>query len=80
MVELEDLVSDIVKELVPIEDSYDITTEELDGVYTINVDVKKDYIGKVIGKGGKIAKSIRSIVKGYAIKHKIKVFVSINEF
>ena len=57
---MKELVEYLVKELVDNKDAVVITESE-DGVIGVSVD-KKD-MGKVIGRQGKIAKAIRTIVK-----------------
>ena len=60
---MKELVEYMVKELVDNKDAVVITESE-DGVIGVSVD-KKD-MGKVIGRQGKIAKAIRTIVKAAA--------------
>ena len=70
-----ELVEFLVKELV---DNKDAVIVALDGE-TINVTVSKDDMGKVIGKQGRIAKAIRTIVKAASAKENIKYAVEILE-
>ncbi len=58
-----ELVTYIVKELVDNKEAVNITSEESDGVVTLTIHVAEDDIGKVIGKQGKIAMSIRALAK-----------------
>ena len=52
--------------------------ERQDGSYLhLELSVAPDDMGKVIGKGGKIAKAIRSVVKAAAARENIKVMVDI---
>lgn len=60
---MKELVEYLVKELVDNKDAVVITESE-EGVIGVSVD-KKD-MGKVIGRQGKIAKAIRTIVKAAA--------------
>ena len=76
---MEDLVGFIVDSLVDNKDAVTIESSEEDGVLVINIISEKDQIGKIIGKQGKIAKAIRTIVKAGANKKKIKVSVEIIE-
>ena len=69
-----ELVTFMVKSLVDKKDAVEVTLAD-DGV--INVKVDKDDIGKVIGRQGRIAKSIRSVVKAAATKEDKKVIVDI---
>lgn len=67
----------IVKALVVKKDAVNIN-EAVDGNfirYTVSVD--KDDFGKVIGKEGKIAKSIRSIMGAIATIRDVKVVIDI---
>lgn len=43
----------------------------------IQLKVAPDDMGKVIGKQGRIAKALRTVVKAYAMKENIKVTVEI---
>ena len=61
---MENLVKYIVENLVSNKEAVEIRTEqESETSYVIHVKVDKNDMGKVIGKNGKIAQSIRSIVK-----------------
>ena len=60
---MEELVRYIVENLVSNKDAVKITSESDNNEVTIKVVVAKEDMGKVIGKGGKIAQSIRAIVK-----------------
>ena len=71
-----ELVTFMVKSLVDKKDAVEVTLTE-DGVINVNVD--KDDIGKVIGKDGRIAKAIRTIVKAAANKQQAKYTVVILE-
>lgn len=71
-----ELVTFMVKSLVDKKDAVEVTLAD-DGV--INVKVDKDDIGKVIGKDGRIAKAIRTIVKAAANKQQAKYMVVILE-
>ncbi len=73
---MKDLVSFMIQSLVDNKDAVDITLLE-DG--TINVKVDKADLGKVIGKDGRIAKAIRTIVKAVGNKQQIKYTVVILE-
>ena len=70
-----ELVEYLVKELVDFPDK--VTVSE-DGE-TIKVSVVKQDMGKIIGRQGRIAKSIRTIVKSAAVKQGKKCTVEILE-
>ncbi len=72
-----ELVKLIAKSLVDHPDEVVVTQTESDGVITIDLQVAADDMGKVIGKQGSIAKSIRTVVKAAASKGDKKVEVKI---
>ncbi len=77
---MKELVEYIVKSLVENPDKVKVSTEEESEKVTIlNIEVDSNDLGKVIGKGGKIANSIRTIVKSASTKSKKRFIVKINE-
>lgn len=76
---IENLLSVIVRELVDNKDAVRIERDDSaqDGLIVYRVIVDSNDMGKVIGKQGRTAKSIRSIVRAAAIKNNIKVAVEI---
>ena len=74
---MKELVEVIVKALVDSPDNVEIS-ERVDKKTTIlEVRVADSDMGKVIGKQGRIAKAIRSVVKAAAAKEDRKVIVDI---
>ncbi|UKI21370.1 MAG: KH domain-containing protein [Christensenella sp.] len=73
-----ELVEYLVSSLVP---DGDYTVEMRDGVNAndIVVTIAKKDIGKVIGKQGRIAKAIRTLVKSASAKSNVKYNVVIEE-
>ena len=76
---MEELVKFIVGELVENKDNFVIESSEQDGVTVINIIAEKSEIGKIIGKQGRIAKAIRTIVRAGSSKSNKKVAVEIIE-
>jgi uncharacterized protein len=76
---MEELVKFIVDQLVDDPSAVEVKSSEEDGILVINVIAEKEQIGKIIGKQGRIAKAIRTIVKAGANRSKIKVSVEIIE-
>ncbi|MGN1098809.1 MAG: KH domain-containing protein [Christensenellales bacterium] len=76
---MKDLVEFLVRELV--DDMTDVEITEIEkGNYTeINVALPSSQMGKVIGKQGRIAKAIRTVVKAAAGKDYKKYSVEITE-
>ena len=74
---MKELVELIAKSLVDCPDEV-VVNETIDGdTITIELNVAPDDMGKVIGKQGRIAKAIRSVVKAAAAKEDKKVVVDI---
>lgn len=74
---MKELVEVITKALVDDPDSV-VVSEKMDKKTTIlEVHVADSDMGKVIGKQGRIAKAIRSVVKAAAAKEDKKVIVDI---
>ena len=77
---MKELVEVIAKALVDSPDEVAVTERiENDGTIVIELHVADNDMGKVIGKKGRIAKSIRTVVKTVAIKQDKKVVVDIVE-
>lgn len=76
---MKDIVEYIVKSLVKDKDSVSLTETEGNGEIVIHVNVAEDDIGRVIGRKGKIASSIRAIVKSISSRQNKKVFVKFGE-
>ena len=73
------LVEVIAKALVTRPDEVQVS-EEVDGRNIIvRLKVADEDIGKIIGKSGRIAKAIRTVVKAAAIKQNVRVTVEIIE-
>ena len=77
---MENLVKYIVENLVDNKEMVEVsTTEESEKVSVVTVSVAKDDIGKVIGRNGKIAGSLRTIVKSASAKSGKRFIVKIGE-
>ena len=75
---MKELVLDIVKALVDNPDEVVVTETEKDKAVIIDLKVAPSDMGKVIGKSGRIAKSIRAVVSAAASKTDKKVIVEID--
>lgn len=76
---MEELIKYIAQELVGASDIIVESEEGENGETNIKLYVEKSDIGKVIGKQGRIAKAIRTIVKAAAIKQNIRCNLEILE-
>ena len=77
MITVEALVEYIVKELVNEKDQVNVTRVERDDAIVIEVRVNQEDMVKIIGKQGKIARDIRTVVKAASSKEDKKVIVDI---
>ncbi len=76
---MQKLLELLVKTLVTNEDKVKVTVDEQEKQITFNVVVDESDIGKVIGKNGKMANSIRTIIKSIGAKEHKKVFVKFGD-
>ncbi len=74
---MKELVEVIAKALVDHPDEVSVTETESDKSILVELRVAQADMGKVIGKQGRIARSIRSVVKAAASKQDKKVIVEI---
>ena len=75
---MKELVEVIAKALVDRPDEVSVSQRETDNAIILELKVAKDDMGKVIGKQGRIAKAIRSVVKAASTKVEKKVIVDIS--
>ena len=74
---MKELVEYIVKELVDKPEEVKINETQGESIAILEISVAPDDIGKVIGKEGRIANAIRTVVKAAAAKQGKKVTVEI---
>ena len=74
---MEELVSVIAKALVDHPEDVTVKTVEKDHLVIYELSIHPDDVGKVIGKQGKIAKALRSVVTSAAVKMDKRVTVDI---
>jgi uncharacterized protein len=67
----------LVKSLVDNPDHVSVTEVNSEDSTTYEVRVSPSDLGKVIGKQGRIASALRTVVKSVAMKQKRKVYVEI---
>lgn len=74
---MKELVEFIAKSLVDNPDQ--VTINQVDGEQSIILELKvaPEDMGKVIGKQGRIAKAIRTVIKAAAVKQNKRVIVEI---
>ena len=72
---MKDILEVIIKNLVDNQEEVSITEKSEEKFICYEVKVAKSDMGKVIGRQGKMAKAIRSIIKAIAVKENKKVNV-----
>ncbi|MBP1573910.1 MAG: KH domain-containing protein [Oscillospiraceae bacterium] len=77
---MENLLRTIVTELVENKDAIEITVDEPneEGTVVYHLHVAPDDMGRVIGKQGRIAKAIRTVMRAGASRIDQKIMVEIN--
>ena len=77
MTDLRDLVLTIVRPLVTNPDQVNLEVVESDDFFEYNLTVAPEDIGRIIGKQGRVAKAIRTIVYGVRTEGPKKVRLKI---
>lgn len=77
---MEELLIGIARGLVDNPDGVSVTVDEADaeGVIVYHLHVSEDDIGRVIGKQGRIAKAIRTVMRSAANRRNEKIQVEID--
>ncbi|HUD44204.1 MAG TPA: KH domain-containing protein [Patescibacteria group bacterium] len=76
---MKDTLQYIVTSIVDNPDAISIEETEAEGITTFTLHVHKDDMGKVIGKEGKVIRSIRNIMKISAMKNNRRINVTLAE-
>ena len=76
---MKEVVEYIVKSLVIDQDAVKVTETEEETQSVIHVEVAESDMGRVIGKSGNVASSIRTIIKSISSRTGKKVFVKFGE-
>lgn len=74
-----ELLEYVVKNLVDNKDVVEVEETTTEAKLVLRLKVAKEDMGRVIGKEGRIIRSIREIVNAYASKNHEKVAVEIEE-
>ncbi|WP_036609046.1 KH domain-containing protein [Oribacterium sp. P6A1] len=74
---MKELLETIARALVQNPDDVTVTEENRDGEIVLTLSVNEQDMGKVIGRSGRIAKAIRSVMSAAASKASVKVSVDI---
>ena len=72
---MKDILEYVLKGIVDKSEKISVTESKEDDITSLKIAVDKEDIGKVIGKRGKVIKSIRSLLKVASIKNRQKIFL-----
>ncbi len=74
-----DLIKYVVLQFAERKDEVEFNVEEKGNVVNVNVLLNPEDMGKVIGRQGKIAKALRTLVKSASMKSGKRYNIEINE-
>jgi uncharacterized protein len=75
--QLEDLLLFLARSLVDEPDKVEVEGRETDSRVDLTLRVAPDDVGKVIGRGGRIVKAIRTVMKAASVKANKRVNVEV---
>jgi uncharacterized protein len=75
---MRELLEFLARSLVAEPDAVVVTEiEEIEGEVVLEVEVAEDDLGRVIGRGGRVANALRSVMKAAATREEKRVVVDI---
>ncbi len=75
---MRDLLEFLARSLVSEPNAVEVTeVEEIDGEVVLELEVADDDLGRVIGRGGRVANALRSVMKAAATREEKRVVVDI---
>jgi predicted RNA-binding protein YlqC (UPF0109 family) len=74
-----ELLAYLARELVDDADAVRVESEDRDGALVLRLHVAPDDVGKVIGRGGRIVRALRTVVRASAVRDGRRVLVEIAE-
>jgi hypothetical protein len=73
-----ELLDFLARSLVADPEAVEVTeVEEIDGEVVLELEVAVDDLGRVIGRGGRVANALRSVLKAAATREEKRVVVDI---
>lgn len=76
---MKDSLLHIITSIVDNPKDVKIDEQNLDGITELIVTVHKDDMGKIIGKEGKVIRALRNVMKIPAMKHNLRINISLAE-
>ncbi len=75
---MRNLLEFLARSLVESPDSVQVTeVEEIDGEVVLELEVADEDLGRVIGRGGRVANALRAVMKAAATREEKRVVVDI---
>lgn len=74
---MKSLVEELAKALVDHPEDVRVSEDKEDDKIVYQIKVNEEDMGQIIGKGGKIANSIRTVVKAAGTKKSLRVYIEI---
>ncbi|HEY7266190.1 MAG TPA: KH domain-containing protein [Solirubrobacterales bacterium] len=75
---MRELLEFLARSLVADPDAVKVSeVEEIDGEVVLELEVAEDDLGRVIGRGGRVANALRSVMKAAATREEKRVVVDI---
>jgi hypothetical protein len=72
-----ELLAYLARELVDDPEAVRVDTDERDGALVLTLHVAADDVGKVIGRGGRIVRALRTVVRASAVREGRRVMIEI---
>ncbi len=72
-----ELLAELARRLVDDPDAVHVEEIEREGAHVLQLHVAKDDVGKVIGRQGRIARALRTLVRASASRSRYRVLVEI---
>jgi predicted RNA-binding protein YlqC (UPF0109 family) len=76
---MRDILLNIVTAIVDNAKAVEIKEEEIEGVDNFIITVAPEDMGKIIGKGGKVIRAVRTVMKIPAIKQEKRIYITLAE-
>jgi predicted RNA-binding protein YlqC (UPF0109 family) len=74
---MRELLEFLARSLVEDPDAVEVTEVEEDGDVVLELEVAEDDLGRIIGRGGRIANALRTVIKASATREEKRVIVDI---
>jgi predicted RNA-binding protein YlqC (UPF0109 family) len=72
-----ELLAFLARELVDEPDAVRVETEERDGAVVLHLHVAPGDVGKVIGRGGRIVRALRTVMRAASVREGRRVLVEV---